>query len=79
MDNIQREKTIYLYQCALDRGDLDTVGHIYEEASHDETLVAMIDEVHASMISEEDRELIEAMTQDFYEVLRTYGITVKPS
>lgn len=49
---LQREKTLYLYTSALERGDFGTVEMILEQATHDADLERMIFEIH-EVIAEE--------------------------
>jgi hypothetical protein len=69
--NIQREKLIYRYMRALERGDLDTIDEIFALAERDETLETMITEVHRAMITEEDRAIIKELAEDFSVILRS--------
>jgi len=50
---ISREKDAYLYQCAWDREDLETVCKITERAEKDPELQRILDEIDESMINEE--------------------------
>lgn len=43
---LQREKALYLYTSALERGDFETVEMILEQAMHDADLERMICEIH---------------------------------
>jgi hypothetical protein len=43
---LQREKALYLYTSALERGDFETVEMILEQAVHDADLERMICEIH---------------------------------
>jgi len=49
---LQREKALYLYTSALERGDFETVEMILEQATHDADLDRMIFEIHEGIAEE---------------------------
>lgn len=50
----EREKAIYLYINALERGDFEQVGEILKQAETDPELEKMIDEAHEVFAEEEE-------------------------
>ncbi len=76
-EQVSREKDAYLYLCALDRGDFETVGAILERAQYDPKLEQIINDIHtaemedAEEISEEDwqrmREIVRVVLKRYEE------------
>jgi hypothetical protein len=59
MSQLEREKAVFLYSAALERGDFETVAVMLEEAQHDAALEQMILEVNEVFGTEHDRSLSE--------------------
>ena len=53
-EHIAREKDAFIYICAMDRGDFETVNKIMERAEKDPELQRIIDELDEAAISEEE-------------------------
>ena len=45
--NLHDEKTLYLYSCALEDGDFETIGSILLQAADDPTLRALLFDLEA--------------------------------
>ena len=52
---IHRERQTILYICAVERGELETVNAILEEAENDADLWNLLDAANAEMLTDEDR------------------------
>lgn len=50
---LERERALYLYACALDRGDFDAVANLLSEAERDPELERMIIEINQARLLEE--------------------------
>lgn len=51
--HLSRERDAFLYSCAWDRGDFETMGAILSRAEHDPELEHILDGIHDSMLEEE--------------------------
>jgi hypothetical protein len=74
MDRLQfqREKTLYRYTRALDRGDLNTIEQILQEASDDVTLAKMVCEVNEVYHSTDSAEQSESDSALVVELLHQH-------
>lgn len=57
MSHLDREKVLFLYSSALERGDFETVALMLEEAQEDTQLLQMILEMNEALGREHDEEL----------------------
>jgi hypothetical protein len=75
-EEMARDKDVYLYVTAMDRGDLDMMGEIMERAESDPLLFQAIEEVHAAMVKEENivipPEFVERATKMIKHIIRQY-------
>jgi hypothetical protein len=75
-EHLSHEKDAHLYQCALDRGDFETISTILERAQYDPQLEEIINDIHAiemegvEALSEEAMQRLREVVQ---KVLRQYG------
>ncbi len=52
--HMSREREAFLYSCALDRGDFETMGVVLSRAEHDPELACILDEIHDSLLEEQE-------------------------
>lgn len=60
LSGLERERALFLYRSALERGDADTVNHVLQLAETDVALQTLILESHALDMEEADAEIAEA-------------------
>jgi hypothetical protein len=75
-EHLSREKDAHLYQCALDRGDFETISTILERAQYDPQLEEIINDIHASEmegVEELSEEAMQRMRETVQKVLREHG------
>jgi hypothetical protein len=67
---IDREKALYRYIRALDRGDLDMIAAVLEQAERDPALEQMILETHEAFLAEENSTAEQGAAETVRELLR---------
>jgi hypothetical protein len=67
---IDREMALYRYVRALDRGDLDMMAAVLEQAERDPSLEQMILETHEAFLAEEDAVAEQGAAETVRELLR---------
>lgn len=67
---LDREKALYRYVCALDRGDLDAMAAVLRQAERDPALEQMILETHEAFLAEEDATAEQGAAETVRELLR---------
>ena len=69
MDRIERERLLFLYSGALERGDMETISHVLQQAETDPQLGEMILELHTVHL--EDVPASEPTTDPRLQILRS--------
>lgn len=67
---LSREKDAYLYQCASDRGDFETMHQILTRAESDPELAAIIDEIDSDEMEEAAIDVPPAALQKTWEMVQ---------